>query len=169
MPLRHIDETNLAYYLMLFDSDGNERQEQDGSLLSKTLTEAVRDGVTDVFLSSHGWKGDIPAAIKQYDSWIGAMAAQAGDRERARALDRNFKALIVGVHWPSLPWGTENVGAALLDDDTGDEFATEQQTEHAELVDRYAKRIADTPTARTALAAILGLFGDWIVRFVRGH
>lgn len=163
MPLRHIDEANLDYYLVLFDSDGNERQEQDGSLLSKTLNEAVRDGVTDVFFSSHGWKGDIPAAISQYNSWIGAMAAQTGDLDRARALDPDFKALIVGVHWPSLPWGTENVGAALLDDDdddTEDEFAAEARTGHAELVDRYAKRIADTPAARTSLATILDAADD---------
>lgn len=167
MPLRHIDEANVDYYLVLFDADGNERQEQDGSLLSTTLKEAVRDGVTDVFFSSHGWKGDIPAAISQYNSWIGAMAAQTGDLARARALDPDFKALIIGVHWPSLPWGTENVGAALLDDtedesatEGQDEFAAEGQAEHAELVDRYAKRIADTPAARTALATILDSADD---------
>ena len=117
MPLRHIDEADLDYYLVLFDSDGNERPEQDGNLLSKKLSEAVQDGVTDVFFSSHGWKGDIPAAISQYDRWIGAMAAQAGDRDRARALDPEFKAVIVGVHWPSLPWGNEDAEAALLGDD----------------------------------------------------
>jgi len=159
MPLRHTDKSNVEYYLVLFDSDGNERPEQDGSLLSKALTGAVGNHVTDVFLSSHGWMGDIPAAIRQYDSWIEAMAAQAGDRERARALDPDFKALIVGLHWPSKPWGTEDVGAALLDDEP-DEFADEQQTDPAELVERYAKRIADTPAARTALATILDAADD---------
>jgi hypothetical protein len=160
MPLRHIDEANLDYYLVLFDSDGNERREQDGSLLSETLSEAVRDGVTDVFLSSHGWKGDIPAAISQYNSWIGAMAAQAADRDRARGLDPDFKALIVGVHWPSLPWGNEDTGAALLGDDETGEFADEQQMDADELVQRYAERIADTPAARTALATILAAADD---------
>ena len=48
MPLRHIDEADLDYFLMLFDRDGNERSEQDGSLLSKTLNQAVQDGATDV-------------------------------------------------------------------------------------------------------------------------
>jgi hypothetical protein len=160
MPLRHIDEVNLGYYLVLFDSDGNERREQDGSLLSETLSEAVQDGVTDVFFSSHGWKGDIPAAISQYNSWIGAMAAQTADRERARALDAEFKVMIVGVHWPSLPWGDENAGAALLADDEPDEFAAEQQMDDEELVQRYAERIADTPEAKTALATILAAAED---------
>jgi hypothetical protein len=127
MPLRHIDEANLDYYLVLFDGDGSERPEQDGSLLSKTMAQVVQDGITDVFFSSHGWKGDIPAAISQYNDWIGAMAAQVGDRDRARALDPDFKAMIIGVHWPSLPWGNEDAGAALLGDDEIDEFAVEQQ------------------------------------------
>lgn len=171
MPLRRIGEAGPDYYLLLLDSDGNERREQNGSLLSTTLAEAVRDGVSDVFMSSHGWEGDIPMAIGQYNSWIGAMAAQAGDRKRARALDPGFKPLVVGVHWPSRPWGTEDLRAALLNDDTSgeldddsDEFATEGQTDSGELVDRYAKRIADTPVARTALTTILGAADDDQVR-----
>jgi len=140
---------------VLFDSDGNERPEQDGNLLSKKLSQVVQDGVTDVFLSSHGWKGDIPAAISQYDTWIGAMAAQACDSDRARAVDPKFKAVTVGVHWPSLPWGNEDAGSALLGDDETDEFAAEQQMDSDELVQRYAERIADTDAARTALRTIL--------------
>jgi hypothetical protein len=155
MPQHHIDEANLDYYLVLFDSDGNERPEQDGNLLSKKLIKDVRDGVTDVFFSSHGWKGDIPAAISQYDRWVGAMAVQGGDRDRARALDPKFKAVIVGVHWPSLPWGNEDAGAALLGDDETDEFAAEQQMDSDELVQRYAGRIADTDAAKAALTTIL--------------
>jgi len=155
MPLRHIDETNLSYYLVLFDSDGNERLEQDGTLLSAKLSSAVQDGVTDVFVSSHGWLGDIPAAIRQYNSWISTMAAQGSDRDRARALAPDFKAVIVGVHWPSLPWGNEDAGAALLGHDEADEFAGERQMAPGDLVQRYAGRIADTDEARAALTTIL--------------
>jgi hypothetical protein len=110
MPLRHLEKADLDYFLVLFDSDGNERPERDGSLLSKKLTEAIQRDATDVFFSSHGWKGDIPAAISQYDKWLGAMAAQAADRDRARALDPQFKAMTVGVHWPSLPWAMRTSG-----------------------------------------------------------
>jgi hypothetical protein len=160
MPLRHIDEADIDFYLVLFDSDGNERPELDGSLLSTALCEAVRDEVTDVFFTSHGWKGDIPAAVRQYNSWIGTMAAQATDRDRARVIDPEFKAVIVGVHWPSLPWGTEDAAAALLADGEPGEFAAEQQMSADELVQRYAGRIADTPAARTALATIVSASED---------
>src|SRR5215469_9718047 len=160
MPLRHIDQANLDYYLLLFDSDGNERPEQDGTLLSETLRKVVQDGVTDVFVSSHGWMGDIPAAIRQYDPWITAMAAQADDRDRARAIDPRFKTVIVGIHWPSLPWGNEDAWAALLGDDEMDEFAAELPMTADELVQRYANRIADTDAARAALTTILAATED---------
>jgi hypothetical protein len=160
MPLRHIDQADLGYYLVLFDGDGKERPEQDGSLLSKKLSQAVQDGVTDVFFSSHGWKGDIPAAIRQYDAWVGAMATQVGDRSQARALYPNFKAITVGMHWPSLPWGNEDAGAALLSDDQTDEFTAEHQMDAGELMQQYAERIADTDAAKTALATILAAADD---------
>lgn len=160
MPLRRINEADLDYHLVLFDSNGNERPEQDGSLLSKKLSEAVQDGVTDVFFSSHGWKGDILAAISQYDRWVSAMAVQAHDRDRARALDPKFKAVIVGVHWPSLPWGIEKVGAALLDGDKTDEFAAELLMDSDDLVQMYAERIASTDAAKAALTTILAATSD---------
>lgn len=160
MPQRHIDQADLDYYLVLFGNDGKERREQDGSLLSERLTEIVQAGVTDVFFSSHGWKGDIPAAIGQYDAWVGAMAAQGADREQAGRLDPAFKAMIVGVHWPSLPWGNEDAGAALLGEDEAGEFAAEQQMDPGELVQRYAERIADNDATRAALTTILAAAGD---------
>lgn len=151
MPKRRVND--IDYYLILFDRDGRERRESDQLLLSDTLAELVTDGVTDVFLASHGWKGDVPAAIDQYDRWTAAMAGQSGDRARAVALDPGFRALTIGVHWPSLPWGDDRVGAALLGEE--DEFAVEAAMPADDLVDRYADRIADTPPARAALAEIL--------------
>jgi hypothetical protein len=79
-------------------------------------------------------------------------------------LDPRFKALIVGVHWPSLPWGNEDQAAALLGDDDTDEFAAEQQMSSEELIQRYAERIADTTAARAALTTILAAAHDDTVR-----
>ena len=41
----------------------------------RILGELASEPYTDVFLISHGWMGDVPAAVGQYDRWIGAMAA----------------------------------------------------------------------------------------------
>jgi hypothetical protein len=156
MPLRHIDD--VSYYLMLLDENGTERRE-DGQLLSTAIVDAAQDAVTDVFLASHGWKGDVPAAIAQYDKWIAAMARQTADRALARHKVPDFKALVVGVHWPSLPWGDERIDAAVLGDET-DDLAVERDMAPDELVDRYAGRIADTPAARAALETVVAASDD---------
>src|SRR6185436_6798304 len=99
-------------YLVVFDEQGKERREPDGTLMSETVRARVADPaapVTDVFFTSHGWKGDVPAAIEQYDAWIGAMHAVEPDRLTARAQRPGFSPLIVGLHWPSLPWGDESI------------------------------------------------------------
>jgi hypothetical protein len=148
MPIRRVPGSNVEYFLISYDADGRERLEADGTLLSRVAIDRVADasaGITDVFFTSHGWKGDIKAAVEQYDSWTGAMAGL--DSDRAYALKRNpaFKPLIIGLHWPSLPFGDENVADGSSDDDT------------QRAVNAYASRIADTPVARDAIRSILDL------------
>lgn len=155
MPVRTVPNTSATYQLISFDANGVERPEPDGSLLSAAIITRLRDpneGITDVFFSSHGWKGDIPAAIEQYDLWVAAMLDDAElAAERAKRAD--FKALVVGVHWPSLPFGDESLpgqsastGGLLSGDD-------DQALEAA--VEEYAASIADTPRARAAIRVIL--------------
>ncbi len=152
MPLRTVPGTDAEYFLVCYDADGVERPEPDGSRLSDAVRARVAaGGVTDVFFTSHGWKGDVPGAIAQYDAWVGATVALEADRARARQRRPGFSALVVGVHWPSLPWGDETPDASgspgLLSADAAG-------VRGGETVDAYAERIADTPAARAALAAI---------------
>lgn len=148
MPIRTVPNTDLRYYLLAFDKNGEEQGDPDagGGLLSGKIATALGDGsVTDVFLLSHGWKGDLPAAVEQYDSWIGAMAACTADRERARVRWPAFKPLIIGFHWPSLPWGNEKNDGSFAAESGGGEEA---------FVQSWADRIADTEPARAALRTI---------------
>jgi hypothetical protein len=150
MPTRKIPGTDLEYHLISFDADGIERREPDEKLLSNTLLARVANAaapVTDVLFASHGWKGDIPAAVDQYDRWIGAMLALPSDREAVRRRRAGYNPLIIGLHWPSLPWGDETLPtdkAGVLSDDSSIEAQ----------VDAYAARIANTPKARSALRSI---------------
>ena len=153
MPIRSAPGTRIPYYLIVFDKEGNERPEPDGALLTTAVLARLAGHeapVTDIFLMSHGWQGDIPGAIGQYDAWIGAMAAAKADLDAARSTS-GFEPLIVGLHWPSLPWGDETIpaGPGLLSAD--DERAQSIEPE----VEAYASRIADTPVARAAIRAIL--------------
>ena len=159
MPRRTVPDTDFEYHLLLFDEDGNEREEND-SLYSSHVLAQETEGVTDIFVLSHGWKGDIPAAIRQYDRWVGVMVRQQDDIKRMRLNVPNFKPLVVCVHWPSLPWGIEKQAAALLGDPIAveasgqDEFAAEDQLDTAGLVQQYAPRIADNDETKAALAII---------------
>src|SRR5688500_239506 len=124
MPVRQVPQTDVRYYLVCFDEQGRERKEADGSLLSETVARLIgdpREGITDVFLASQGWKGDVPAAVEQYDRWVGQMV-RAPDRAAAAAARPGFKAIVVGIHWPSLPFGDEemNQGGLLSDEDEAD-------------------------------------------------
>jgi hypothetical protein len=155
MPVRSIAGTDLSYALVVFDEKGDERTEPDGTFLAETLAQRVADParpVSDVFFTAHGWQGDVPAAIAQFDRWIGAMAGQQADRAAAEKRPGGFAPLIIGLHWPSLPFGDEKApaGAAgvLSADASGGSAAGED-------VDTWATRIADTPRARAAIRTIL--------------
>lgn len=155
MPVRTVPNTTAMYQLISFDANGVERPEPDGSLLSEAIVARLRDaneGITDVFFSSHGWKGDIPAAIEQYDLWVASMLDDA-ELATERARRANFKALVVGVHWPSLPFGDEKLTSASTP--SGGLLGAEEDQALDAAVEEYAASIADTPRARAAIRVIL--------------
>jgi hypothetical protein len=151
MPYLPIPRTAGQYALIAFDSDGVERTDDPAGLMSQSIAESIEsDSITDVFLVSHGWMGDLLAAQQQYDAWIGLMASCATDQARAAARDR-FRPLAVGVHWPSLPWGDEEFDVAAA---RANPAAVEAS------VSDYAARLADTPAARQSLRTIFATAVD---------
>lgn len=157
MPTRRVPGTELDYVLVSYDANGRERE--DGSAGKSPASTEVQariasEPITDIFLMCHGWKGDIPAAITQYESWISAMAACAADRERIRQASPGFRALLVGVHWPSLPWGEEDLSAP------GVAFGAPDAESITDLVEDAASKVADTRLAREALAVVFESAGN---------
>jgi hypothetical protein len=156
LPIRTVPGSGVRYYLVCVDGTGAERVDDPdgvgGRLIPRLIDEFQREPYTDVFLMSHGWMGDVPAAVKQYDNWTGAMLACTEDVARAKQVRPGFKPLLVGFHWPSLPYGDEEIGAA-----SSIAFSTPGSSEPADsasLIDAYAERIAGTPAARAALETI---------------
>jgi hypothetical protein len=158
MAFEKVTGSNLGYYLIPYDENGIERSEHgNGSdcFLSEVALDQFRDNFfTDVFIMSHGWKGDIPAARDQYQRWIGAMALNSHDGACMRSTRPRFSPLIIGLHWPSQPWGDEELANAGGQAFAMDSASTASAVSIYEHIDRYASRIADTPRARTALATI---------------
>ena len=159
MPIELVPGTDLRYWLIAFDKNGNERKQDPDApedLLSHRLLNELRDkAITDVFIMSHGWKGDIPAAREEYARWVQAMAICQADRVRMRAMWPDFKPLLVALHWPSLPWGDEDFGSASGAFSVDATLGKPSGGSGLEaLIARYAERIADTPKARAALETI---------------
>ena len=150
MPFQTIQNLGTRYALVSFDRNGIERRDDpDGKngLLSARLIEMVaQEKPTNVFLFSHGWKGDVPAAVDQYDRWIGAMVKLDADAQRMAQAVPGFKPLWIGVHWPSQPWGDEEIGS-------GPSFALGGPDINA-LLESYVDRLGDTPAIRSALTRI---------------
>jgi hypothetical protein len=112
MPFETIPGSSEEYALLSFDEDGNERTDDPegvGGLLSKEITARVsRDQPSHIFLFSHGWQGDVAGARDQYNRWIKAMLDLKDDRAAAGS---TFKPLWIGLHWPSRPFGDEELSA----------------------------------------------------------
>jgi hypothetical protein len=154
MPLEYVPGSALTYYLIPFDAAGRERTTDSGEKLSERAVNALgTEPITDVFLMSHGWKGDMLAAREQYGRWIGAMAQCADDLARMQQVRPGFRPLLIGLHWPSLPYGDERLG-----DDVS--FAVASSVSVEPLIEQAAARIADTPAARAALRTIFTAADD---------
>jgi len=145
-----VSGTDLRYYLLAYDESNRERTDGSGKPVSRRVLEALeQEPITDVMLFSHGWLGDVPAARRQYGNWLAAMAANAADRQRMRQRRPGFRPLLIGLHWPSQPWGDENLQGGSVS------FAAPLGVDVAARVDDFASRLGDTPQVRAALQTIL--------------
>lgn len=71
--LRTIPGTEWSYHLIPFDENGRERT-WHGRLVSEQVQERLKSRpVTDVFIFSHGWRGDVSDAVDRSQSATGAL------------------------------------------------------------------------------------------------
>jgi hypothetical protein len=108
MPFQQVPGHDVKYALINFDDGGRERTDDpEGGVFSRAIQQQVQQKQpSHIFLFSHGWKGDVPSAIDQYNRWIGAMWKLDADRA---AMGPAFRPFFIGLHWPSLPWGEETL------------------------------------------------------------
>ncbi|MBS1873976.1 MAG: hypothetical protein JSU00_12245 [Acidobacteria bacterium] len=146
MPYQLVPDTQVRYALIAFDKDGVERADDpdgiNGRLSDRILAEAAAEPPTNVFFFSHGWLGDMPGAVAQYNSWIGAMLDLGHDIAR---MGPEFRPLWIGLHWPSLAWGDEDLGGASFDAVGGDLSGLKQT---------YLNELGGTEEVRAALDVI---------------
>lgn len=146
MPYQTSKDTHTRYALIAFDEHGQERTDDPegvaGKFSDRILADAAANPPSNVFFFSHGWKGDIPSAIEQYDAWIDAMVKLDADRNR---MGPGFRPLWIGLHWPSLAWGEESFGGSSFDTVAGG---------IAEFREQCLAQFGDTPEVRAELDII---------------
>ena len=145
MGFHPIGTTGLAYGLIAYDQNGYERDEASGKF-SQTLIQQAKSAPTDVFFFTHGWQGDLPAAIQQYDRWIGALV-NSPDFQAAQKRIPGFRPLFLGLHWPSLPWGSEDAGS-------DGSFAVAVGPDPGQMLAACIDRFGDRPEIRAPLQTI---------------
>lgn len=147
MGVETIPGTDIKYGLISFDKKGRERSEGEKPASAQVIERAANEGITDVFFFSHGWKGDVPAAKDQYSRWMGALMRSPG-LQRAGTVFPGFKPLLVGLHWPSQPWGDEEAGG-------GGEFAVAGGPSPGQMLDSLLAVLGDEPEIRAPLEIIV--------------
>ena len=157
MGLEQMDGSNGRYHLVSFDAAGKERPEATGPYSRELAATLARETPTDVFLLSHGWKGDVPAARRQYGAWLAAMAGCPGDQAEAESRPGGFRPVVVGIHWPSLPWGNEDLGAAsyAVPDDEASASAEGMDRSPVPLVDTWTTALGDRAGTREAVRTLV--------------
>ena len=149
MPIQTSPASATKYHLIAFDGAGSERTDDAAGMMSERILADIKAaGATDIFILSHGWQGDMPAAIQQYDKWIDAAARCTADLDALKNARPGFTPFTIGIHWPSLAWGDEEIP-------TGSVSFAPGASPLEGLVSKYAARLADTPAARTALRTII--------------
>lgn len=147
MPYKTIPNTNVTYALIAFDDQGRERTDDpqglNGLMSARVLSDIQAAPSSNVFFFSHGWKGDVPAAVDQYNRWIKAMNSLPADAAR---MGTGFRPLWIGLHWPSLPWGEDELGGNSFD---------APLVPSNELLERYVNRLGGDPEAVRQLLKVI--------------
>lgn len=153
MPFHPIPGTDQRYALISFDEKGRERSDDpDGGVFSRAVhAHVVQTQPSHVFVFVHGWKGDVPAAVDQYNRWIGAL--WKSDAERT-AMGASFRPLFVGLHWPSQPWGEETFGSGIAS------FATAGAEAIEAVLEAAVAHFGGDAAVRAPLETIFRAFAD---------
>ncbi|MBV9878023.1 MAG: hypothetical protein JO025_25060 [Verrucomicrobia bacterium] len=153
MPLRHVPNADppFTYQLIAFDGQGNERPEPDGSLMSEKTLTAIRAGVSDIFVMSHGWLGDMDGALSQYDAWSKSLLSCRTDAEEIKRRRSGFKPLLIGMHWPSKPFGNEGMEGSFA----ASPAATNSGSTLEAAVQEWAERLGQSSEVQNELRTIL--------------
>jgi len=88
------------FWKVKFDKDANPA---DPATVDTLVSEVKSQGVTDLFIFSHGWNNDEAAASWLYQSFFGEVAKLMANPAVAKK-NQAAKIGVVGIVWPSILW-----------------------------------------------------------------
>ncbi len=159
-----VDGSPAPWYMVPFDKAGRCEGPRTRDAL---LGSAAGDGVTDVFVFSHGWNNDWAIATGKYESFLRGFARMRKDADLD--LGREFRPVLAGVFWPSTALVGADEKAPQIAADPAASFDADVAQERAEVgelaallpsdrVERFHELVqADAlgPEEATELAALL--------------
>jgi hypothetical protein len=100
---------NFPFWILAFDKNG---QPSDVGAISRSIAEVKQEGITDLFIFSHGWNNDRSAATKLYQDFFGEMSKLLEDQRFPRKKPA-ARIGVAGVIWPSILWPDDLASASM--------------------------------------------------------
>jgi hypothetical protein len=92
-----------------FKKDG---RPTDQASVDRFVTDVVSQGITDLFIFSHGWNNDKTTAFSLYHRFFGEMSKILNDAHTPKRR-ADSKVGLTGIVWPSILWPDDAAGAAM--------------------------------------------------------
>jgi hypothetical protein len=150
-----------TYWELEFDDNG---QPVSPQALASCAREAAEQGVTDLFVFSHGWNNAPHKARALYDQFF----SSARNVLDARSIEANRKPAVAGVIWPSIlfpddePMGVVPDAASVDASDSADAIGELRKAfpEHGGVLDELATLLEEQPESTDALDRFQSLLGE---------
>jgi hypothetical protein len=96
------------FWILTFDKEG---RPDDADSLSRFPVEVKQEGITDLFIFSHGWNNDRSAAMTLYQTFFGEMSKILEDKRFPKK--GSIQVGFAGVIWPSILWPDDVASASM--------------------------------------------------------
>ena len=90
---------NFPFWTLSFDENG---KQDDTTAIAEFKQEVTQQGITDLFIFSHGWNNDHSMAMELYEGFFGEVRKLLDDS--AQPIRRQAKVGTAGVIWPAIKW-----------------------------------------------------------------
>ena len=97
------------FWVLEFDKDG---QPADVGAVDRFVGDVKSQGITDVFIFSHGWNSDRATALSLYQRFFGEISKILNDGQVPKK-NAATRVGFAGIVWPSILWPDDAASATM--------------------------------------------------------